>query len=262
MPQESPENSAPDEKPVDHGSPESSGASDTSAGSQPPPYGRPYGTPPPAGWTPPQGAAAGAPPQGPAWAPAHGHGPAPAAPPYGSYAPVPGDPTLAEFWQRIVARLLDGVVVSVILSPLMIWYFAWYFGHAPDLTPTDPNDPAAVHHLLVTELRLMGVSLLFGAAVAVVTFFYDWFQHTRWGQTVGKRVVKTKVVMVADRSPVTGGAAAARAGMYALVPQIPLAGSLYGLLDSLWLLWDKPNRQCLHDKVARTVVIKTDVTRP
>src|SRR5689334_7484682 len=112
MSQESPESPSPDE---------------------PPPYGRPYGSsPPPSGWAPPQGSAWSPPP--------HGHGPGPAGSP--PYVPAPAVPTLAEFWQRIVARLLDGVVVSVILSPLLIWYFQWYFGHVPDMMPADPNDPA------------------------------------------------------------------------------------------------------------------------
>ena len=44
--------------------------------------------------------------------------------------------------------------------------------------------------------------------------------------------------------------------MYTLVPLVPLAGSIYGLLDTLWLLWDR-RRQCLHDKAAHTVVVKT-----
>jgi hypothetical protein len=27
-------------------------------------------------------------------------------------------------------------------------------------------------------------------------------------------------------------------------------------IDGLWQLWDKPYQQCLHDKFARTVVVK------
>ena len=28
-------------------------------------------------------------------------------------------------------------------------------------------------------------------------------------------------------------------------------------LDGLWQLWDQPYRQCLHDKFAQTVVVKS-----
>ena len=34
-----------------------------------------------------------------------------------------------------------------------------------------------------------------------------------------------------------------------------LVGSLFALVNELWLTWD-PRRQCLHDKAAHTVVIK------
>jgi hypothetical protein len=45
----------------------------------------------------------------------------------------------------------------------------------------------------------------------------------------------------------------------ALLALIPLVGTVVGMYnwaDSLWLLWDKPNRQCLHDKFGRTAVVK------
>ena len=35
------------------------------------------------------------------------------------------------------------------------------------------------------------------------------------------------------------------------------AVNLFGLLDYLWAFWD-PNRQCLHDKFADTVVVNTE----
>ena len=41
-----------------------------------------------------------------------------------------------------------------------------------------------------------------------------------------------------------------------LLGLVPLLGSVFGLLSSLdeaWLLWD-PRRQCLHDKIADTLV--------
>ena len=46
--------------------------------------------------------------------------------------------------------------------------------------------------------------------------------------------------------------------MYALIPVIPLIGTLFSLLNGLWLTWDR-RRQALHDKAARTIVVKTSV---
>jgi uncharacterized RDD family membrane protein YckC len=39
------------------------------------------------------------------------------------------------------------------------------------------------------------------------------------------------------------------------VAAVPFIGFFYLLLDSLWVLWD-PRRHALHDKLARTVVVR------
>jgi uncharacterized RDD family membrane protein YckC len=49
--------------------------------------------------------------------------------------------------------------------------------------------------------------------------------------------------------------------VYALVPVVPTVGGLFALTNEAWLLWD-PRRQCLHDKAARTVVVKTSMLAP
>jgi uncharacterized RDD family membrane protein YckC len=42
--------------------------------------------------------------------------------------------------------------------------------------------------------------------------------------------------------------------LLSLVPFASFLGSGLSILDPAWLLWD-PKRQCLHDKVADTVVV-------
>jgi uncharacterized RDD family membrane protein YckC len=168
------------------------------------------------------------------------------------------DPTLAEWWQRLVARIVDGIMIMLITSPIWIWFLIWYFHQLPALIPANPDAPPAdMNEIMRVELKLGGLSLLVGLTQGLVVVAYDWFQHATWGQTIGKRIMKIKVVALPDREPVTGGAAAKRAVAYGLAPQVPLIGGPFSLINSLWLLWDKPNRQCLHDKFAGTVVIKT-----
>ena len=75
----------------------------------------------------------------------------------------------------------------------------------------------------------------------------------RSGQTLGKRIMKIRVVPLDPAGSLTRGMAAKRylvqfpAGMF--VP-------FFSYLDGLWQLWDKPYQQSLHDKFARTVVVK------
>ena len=108
---------------------------------------------------------------------------------------------------------------------------------------------------------MVGTFLLIGAGIGVISFGYDWLQHGLWGQTIGKRVMGTKVVTADTRSPISGQAACGRAAVYALVPVVPSVGGLFALINESWLLWD-PRRQCLHDKAARTVVVKKSALAP
>ena len=41
---------------------------------------------------------------------------------------------------------------------------------------------------------------------------------------------------------------------FQVLASVPQIGSLYGLIDVLWCIWD-PRRQCLHDKIASTAVV-------
>jgi uncharacterized RDD family membrane protein YckC len=179
----------------------------------------------------------------------------PAQPVYqGSQYRQAGDPTLAEWWQRLLARLVDGIVLVMLLSPLYVIIFVRFFHKIQALIPANggPVPPQRVLHI---EGQYLGSFLLVAVAAAVIAFVYDWLQHGLWGQTLGKRALGIVVVTADGRRKVSGGQAAGRAAVYALPPGIPFVGGLFGLLNELWLLWD-PRRQCLHDKAAHTVVIK------
>jgi uncharacterized RDD family membrane protein YckC len=76
------------------------------------------------------------------------------------------------------------------------------------------------------------------------------------GATLGKLAVGVRVrPWDADRRPTWGQAALRWAGRD-VGALIPLIGLFYLLMDSLWLLWDD-RRQCLHDKVPSTCVIRS-----
>jgi uncharacterized RDD family membrane protein YckC len=73
---------------------------------------------------------------------------------------------------------------------------------------------------------------------------------SRYGQSVGKRIWGIKVVR-SDGSPASlGRIFLLRNVVNAVLTVLPL----YGLLDALLILGEK--RQCLHDKIADTIVIK------
>ncbi|HEY2490286.1 MAG TPA: RDD family protein [Streptosporangiaceae bacterium] len=266
-----------------------------------PPYGTPppYGTLPPQsgappGYAPPRNGAPpgygpppqnGAPPQyGPPYAgppqysaPPYGTsphygtpppyaGPQPYATPYPTYPaglPVGPEPDLAERWRRLLGRLIDILVLTIVAAPIALAVLSHSFSQYQRIVNRYPdlNTPAAQAAVSKADGRLLGSWLVFACIVAVLSFFYDSIQHGLWGQTLGKRALGTRVVSADDRSKISGGTAAGRAAMYALIPVIPLVGTLFSLLNGLWLTWDR-RRQALHDKAARTIVVKTSVPAP
>jgi uncharacterized RDD family membrane protein YckC len=94
------------------------------------------------------------------------------------------------------------------------------------------------------------LGLTFGWIAVYFTLFWAWWD----GQTPGKRLMDCKVVRL-DGTPISLWFALERFGGYA-------AGVITGFLGFAQLYWD-PNRQAIHDRIARTVVIRTSQdTRP
>ena len=189
------------------------------------------------------------------------------APGYGTGGRPARDPALAEWWQRLLARLVDDVILIILTSPVWILGLLPLFRRIQRLADQYPDlsQPAAAQAFNDNVSQLVagmaGTFLLIGAGIGVISFGYDWLQHGLWGQTIGKRVMGTKVVTADTRVPISGQAACGRAAVYALVPVVPSVGSLFALINEAWLLWD-PRRQCLHDKAAGTVVVKKSTLAP
>ena len=99
------------------------------------------------------------------------------------------------------------------------------------------------------------VSLVFGWAGIAGAIYYV-IPTAIWGQTAGKWLVGTKVV-----GPDGGAPGPWRALVRGLVSFVADNALCIGLLDPLWLMWDR-HRQCLHDKAAGTVVVLTRRANP
>lgn len=171
-------------------------------------------------------------------------------------APVaPGGQRLAEFSDRLVARLIDGAILggaaSVVIIPLYLVAVLVLVSSVPTTTATgDPYvDPADLRPILLAMFGLVAVVVLLTLAMS---YLYEVEMMFRTGQTLGKRLMKIQVIPVDPTLTLTRGIAAKRflvTNACSMVPGL-------GWVDALWQLWDKPYRQCLHDKYPRTLVIK------
>ncbi|MFF7250363.1 RDD family protein [Embleya sp. NPDC008237] len=159
--------------------------------------------------------------------PSHGAGPGGAAGGYGA------GPTLGGPLRRLLARIIDSIIVGVVAG-LISW----------PVTDNDYNDVS------------FGAQFTSGLIFSLLYFLYDGFQLDRFGRTLGKRALGIRVVRVADGGPINGSMAWTRAGVYTLPLIVPCLGTLFWLVNVLWQFWDQPWHQCLHDKAARTTVIR------
>jgi uncharacterized RDD family membrane protein YckC len=158
--------------------------------------------------------------------------------------PVTGPlPPLAHRGRRLLARMIDAVIMIVAAAAIMIpWGIL--------ISSLDSDGTTAWTGVAVVGMFL----LLFG------TFFlYEGLQLAKWGKTLGKRWLGLRVVSATPPgAPLSTRKALIRAAVYPpgfmVVNVIPIVG-LLGLLNVLSQFWDEPLHQCLHDKIARTAVI-------
>jgi uncharacterized RDD family membrane protein YckC len=212
--------------------------------------------PAPTGSTPPSAAPPAPPPPGPppqapplqqpGWgSPPYGQPPAGA--PYG-YVPGPVDRLgrpLADWWQRLVAIILDSIILYVPKAIL-----------AAILVGTTVSNNGVYTTGFGASLIVLGIIF----ALVDIAYF-ALLNGSEKGQTVGQMVLG-----IAVRDESTGGAIGPqRAGLRILVldpgllvswiPVIGLIAGLYTVVAALSPLWDD-RRQGFHDKVAKTDVIK------
>ncbi len=185
---------------------------------EPPPGQNPYGSAPPphSGGYPSSG---GYPPQG-----AYGA-------PQGAYPPAGASAPLAEWWERLVARIIDGLIFGVL------------------------------YQILAIVLSSILGGLLGGILAALIAFggyaAYDYVLHSKDGQTIGKKVMKIQLVG-AGGAPLDPSAIQKRSAIYPGVMAlygIPFVGLLVGLFTlviGIMVIVGKP----LHDQLAGTAVVK------
>lgn len=109
-------------------------------------------------------------------------------------------------------------------------------------------------------LAVMDPVLLLGTAGMMTMLGYlAWIVVTivlvhRNGQTIGKKLVGIKVVRSDGSRASLGRIFWLRNVVNALPGFIPLLGSFWFLIDHCFIFGDK--RQCVHDKIADTIVVK------
>ncbi|MDX3576138.1 MULTISPECIES: RDD family protein [unclassified Streptomyces] len=159
--------------------------------------------------------------------------------PYGGYPadPLAGMPPLADSGRRTLARIIDMILVFVVVSLL-----AWAFGVAQYTVDADRIEFG----------KTFGRELV----AAILYVAYDTILIARTGQTLGKRWLGMRVANLDNGSTPSAQTSLVRA----LVLWVPFAfccACLWTAVCGGWSYFDKPYKQGLHDKAAKTVVVAT-----
>ncbi|WP_336207477.1 RDD family protein [Nonomuraea sp. LPB2021202275-12-8] len=155
--------------------------------------------------------------------------------------PPRGDVTPAEWWERLVARLIEALVFGVFYYILFIALWGIF---------------RTVGVLDAFEGRLPGVFAWVFTGLAYTV--YDWFALSRGGRTFGKAIMRIRV----EPRGLPPGDWLKRALLYpapAIVMGIPVINLLAGIFVfglGLLILIDKPLQRGPHDRLAGTLVVK------
>lgn len=140
---------------------------------------------------------------------------------------------LASRWSRLVASIVDSIVMMIFIIPLM-----FFTGAFDDIMAG--GEPSLMYNLVV---GIVGVIIF----VAINGHFL-----ISSGQTVGKKLLNIRIVTDQGKHA-DFGVLVARYAFYLGVPLIPVIGGIINLVNILFIF--NSTKQCLHDQVAGTYVI-------
>ena len=166
-----------------------------------------------------------------------------AAPAYG--APVAAANSYAGFWLRVVAAIVDGIILGI---PLGMIGFALIISAVPFIAHT--QDPMAVVATILPRIFFLLVIYL------VATWLY-WalMESSSWQATLGKKALGLRVTDLAGARP-TFGRASGRFFAGRGIGCVPSIGGLYFLIDCIMAGFTE-KKQALHDIIASCLVIRS-----
>ncbi|WP_344078487.1 RDD family protein, partial [Streptomyces crystallinus] len=153
--------------------------------------------------------------------------------------------------RRLAARLVDTAVLGAAVAALAVPLGIKAADHIQEKI-----DAAKLSGETVTVYLLDGTTAGYLAAVLgaflLLGLLYEALPTAKWGRTLGKRLLRVQVRDIESHEPPAFGAALRRWLVYGVLGVLVI-----GVVNVVWCLFDRPWRQCWHDKAARTFVAGT-----
>jgi uncharacterized RDD family membrane protein YckC len=154
---------------------------------------------------------------------------------------------------RFAATVIDSLVLGLISWILIVLAIGSAFSSVAPIQPAttgDVNATVAQINATLTQVSgaLSGGIIAAAAITLIVWFLYYTLLEGRYGQTLGKWLVKIKVVKE-DGAPISYGDAAIRT-------ILRIIDGLFDYLVGAILIWTSDKKQRLGDRLAHTVVVQ------
>ncbi|MXM63299.1 RDD family protein [Streptomyces sp. HUCO-GS316] len=149
--------------------------------------------------------------------------------------PLAGMPPLADSGRRTLARIIDMILVGIV-----VWLLTWGFNVREYEVDSDKIE----------------VSKSFAQSViaAVLYIAYDTVMIARSGQTLGKKWLRMRVADLDNGATPSVQSTLIRSSVL-WIPFAFCCACIWTAIAGGWSYFDKPYKQGLHDKAAKTVVV-------
>ncbi|MEO7100478.1 MAG: RDD family protein [Luteolibacter sp.] len=159
-----------------------------------------------------------------------------------------GNPGLADPGDRFVGSFVDGLVGIAIAA--LIWGGLLFAGVIHSMEGFDGG----------FDRMGIGYAIFFTIVHFSLLMAIQWKFLKATGQTIGKKVAKTRIVTMDGKKPEITDLVFKRYAFVSLINTIPVVGGFLSLVDSLLVF--RKDRRCLHDLVAGTQVVKVVPDQP
>ncbi|RYD19273.1 MAG: RDD family protein [Verrucomicrobiaceae bacterium] len=152
--------------------------------------------------------------------------------------PSTGSLALATPSERFFGAFMDGLVGLAVAIP--VWVVFYFLG-------------------VFRSFEEMG-RIGFGFTLLLTVIHFPIYMAIQWkflkatGQSIGKKLAKTRVATMEGRKPEINDLVFKRYAFVTGISLVPVVGSVLSLVDVLLVF--KSDRRCLHDMVAGTQVVK------
>ncbi|MGW4628095.1 RDD family protein [Streptomyces rubiginosohelvolus] len=150
--------------------------------------------------------------------------------------------------KRFAARLVDNLLLGAVVGAVAVPLSAQALDHIDrKITAAKETGETVTVWLLDSTTGVLLGALL--AAFLLLGFLLEALPTAKWGRTLGKKLFGLDVRDIESHDTPSLGAALRRWLVYGVLGLLVL-----GVVNVLWCLFDRPWRQCWHDKAARTFV--------